>query len=61
LCLSSIFEAPAFVAGFNDFTVVCKHIRSAASLGRNLLGAGENIDTKPHPKMQQIDEDPIFT
>ena len=36
-------------------------ISSAASLGRNLRGAGENIDTKPFPKMQQIDEDPIFT
>ena len=35
--------------------------RSAASLGRNLRGAGENIDAKPFPKMQQIDEDPIFT
>ena len=36
-------------------------VSSAASLGRNLHGAGENIDAKPFPKMQQIDEDPIFT
>ena len=36
-------------------------ISSATSLRRDLRGAGENIETKPFPKMQKVNEDPIFT
>jgi hypothetical protein len=30
-------------------------------MGRQLCAAGENVDTEPFPKMQKVNEDPVFT